>query len=630
MKILHRLKPRVKLLTDFYVFDTETGVDAHYCEYPKKLDDRGKVIIKKGVQWLLHARPESFKFGVVYGHNYNKTFYSREEMLLELKTERFKKKKVFAHNLGNFDGSVMFDNIASFDPHAIFNGSRFISCTNGVCIFADSINIFVGQSIEKIGKQLGIKKPALGNKFIAYTLDGTDYFLPYFSPDGITSDELNRCHQDCVILWEALVRSFEFSGDIKITRASLAMTLFRRRYQKHHIEHNENTAYFWDSYYGGRTEAFKIGNTNATVYDVKSMYAWAMKETLFPNPKHLKVETNVNTELFTQRFLPNYEGCVYAEVFHSHIWCGLLPVKANGKLLFPVGNLSGCWNFNELRFALETGYVRIKNIQKVVYAERMASPFTEYIDDLFILKTEAEIKGDEFMRDEYKRDLTNLYGKFAQRIDEETIYLHNIEKQYDEILYYQKIGLFKKLVLFNSQRLDAFLIIGNTKNVSINHAIPSFASYITSGARVKMAKKLLACEGNKPVYCDTDSLAVENNFGIESESFLGGWELEKGKIIYQVNGLKNYKFRKWIEAHMEGDKWIEAYWKDSQRLKGVPDNAKQSQPNHYFYYNLSKTKESLRRNFDAGVMMKRTKIISGKYDKREVLENGDTKPLVFI
>lgn len=611
MKKLLRLKPRVKLLTDFYVFDVETGYDSYYCNIPKEINIDGKVIIRKGIQWYLHGRPETFKFGVIYGLNYTKVFYSLDEMKLELLTPRFKNKKVFAHN-ATYDLTTVYGNIFTLDPNAIFNGSRFIMCSNSVCTFADSMNIFVGQSVKKIGEQLGKEKLGLGDETL-------------FSENGIDSAAVNRCIRDCEIVYDALIRSFEFAGDIKVTQASLSMTYFRRHHQQFNIEHNENTSYFWDSYYGGRCEAFKIGKTNAVVYDVKSMYPDRMRNEIFPNPKHLKTVLHVKPKTFIDRYLPHYEGCVYAKVYHRPLWFGLLPIKRDGKLLFPTGNIQGCWNFNEIRFAVESGYVEIKDISKIVYSDRMVSPFIGYIDQLFLLKNKAEIEGNDFWRDLYKRYQNSLYGKFAQRIDEESIYIENIEKQFDLIYEYQKKGLFRKLSLFNAERLDAFLIIGSSKNISISYSIPSFASYITSGARVKIAKKLLECEKNKVVYCDTDSVFVENDFGMIDENFLGGWSKEgkinkrskiwQPKLITEIRGLKNYKF---IDPET-GEPW--------QRLKGVPNKAIKLNENSYKYFNLIKTKESLRRNLDAGVLTERKKTITGKYDKRIVLFDGETLPI---
>jgi hypothetical protein len=607
---LRRLKPRVRLLTDFYVADTETGMEVKYCDIATREE-------RTGIQWLLRARPENFVFGVIYGRNYNKVCHTREEFIQTLKEKRFKGRLVFFHN-AFYDLTCTYDNIFTLDPTAIFNGSRFIQCTNGVCKFGDSMNIFVGQSVKKIGEQLGIKKPDLGDDSLF------SYNMTFATVGG---DEINRCSEDCRIVYEALHNSFEFAGDIKITQASLSMTYFRRHHQQFDIDHNENTRFFWSSYYGGRTEAFKIGNTHSVVYDRNSCYPAEMKNLQFPNPKYLKTQDYVSVAYFTEKLLPYYEGCIFATVHHAYNWCGLLPYKRDGKLCFPVGNFEGCWNFNEIRFALQTGLVTIRAIKKVVYAERMSSPFSGYIDKLFDLKNQADASGNEFWRDLYKRYQNSLYGKFAQRIDEESIYIEDITKQAWIIQDYMKKGLYKKLVLFNADRLDCFLIIGKSKKYNLSYSIPSFASYITSGARVSMNMMLLKSEKNRPTYCDTDSVAVENDFGMISETQLGGWKKEGAindhtkiwtpKIIYRIDGLKNYKF---IDPKTS---------KYEEKLKGVPKKAVKINENTYKYFDLSKTKEGLRRNIDAGILQKRTKEISGKYTKRIVLADGSTQPMTI-
>lgn len=607
MSVLNRLVPRVKLLTDFFVFDVETGVEADYCTYEPcpvfrkfcKQDTKQHT----GIQWILNGRPESFKFGVLYGLNYTKVFYSIDEFKQEITHKRFKNKIIFAHN-AFYDLTTIYGNIYTLDPNAIFNGSRFIMADNGYNKFADSFNIFVGQSVKKIGAQLGLNKQQLGDNL--------------WSPLGITNLEINYCIRDCQIVWDALVMSFEFAGDIKVTQASLSMTYFRRNHQPYNIEHNENTAYFWDSYYGGRCEAFFIGKVHGTSYDVNSMYPRWMRDTIFPNPKYLKTYTNVRTKDLINIFLPNYEGCIYAEIEHVKNWCGLLPIKKDGKLLFPIGLFSGCWNFNEFRTAYNTGKIIIKNITKVVCSEKMLSPFAGYVDTLFSLKLKAELDGNDFWRDLYKRYANSLYGKFAQRIDEESIYIENIERDFEIILDAQNKGIFKNLSMFNAERLDAFLITSASKSFSISYSIPSFASYITSAARSQLLEKMLSCRQNKVLYCDTDSIFIQNDFGLESSKALGEWKKET-KIITEIRGLKNYKFTDIDKKDGE--------LKNYHRLKGVPLKALKTTDNSYKYFNLVKTKESLRRNLDAGVLTTRRKIISGKYTKRIVLSDGETEPI---
>ena len=77
------------------------------------------------------------------------------------------------------------------------------------------------------------------------------------------------------------------------------------------------------------------------------------------------------------------------------------------------------------------------------------------------------------------------------------------------------------------------------------------------------------------------------------------------KLEIQKN-LKNYEYIEHNEI--------------KRALKGVPKNALEVRPNVWHYENLTKTKEALRRNIEAGIKIKRTKVISEIYDKRIVLK----------
>lgn len=594
MQILHRLTPRKKLLSDFYVFDTETGTR----------NKAGKV------RWELQATPDRFIFGVIYGLNFTKVIHSVEEFITEFRDSRYRKKKVFAHNAGAYDLLVLYggscEAIFKLDPNAIFIGSKFICCTNGNCTFADSLNIFQ-TSLRKLGKMLGKKKGHL-QKESMFVEGHPDY-----------QKTINYCIQDCVILWEALFETFEFAGDIKITQASLAMTYFRRFHQNMSIEHNDNTRFFWESYFGGRTEVFKLGKTHSNVIDRNSMYPAEMQKNKFPNPKFLKVADMVSVKGFLTNILYQYEGVAQCTVEHAKTTFGYLPFKNDEeKLLFPVGTFTGFWNFPELRYAIKQGAVKIIKIQKIVYAPSMDSPFTSFVDTLY----EARFKTDlDFEIYRIKIFMNSLYGKFAQRITEESIYISDIEKQFHVIRDYQQKNLFVELVMFNQERKDAFLIIKSAKSFNVPFAIPSFASYITSYARVSLLKKLYEMEKNVPVYCDTDSIFYEiESPGMVNEKFLGGWKKEE-KIVTEIRGLKNYKYLKTLKhTKIVTEKHL---------IKGVPTSARKISDTEFEYFNLTKSKESLRRNITPGMLTKRTKKVRGVYDKRIVHADGTTEPFTL-
>jgi hypothetical protein len=597
--ILYCLKPPTKLCTDFYVFDTETG--------KRKKDGY--------IYWQLNAQPKSFIFGVIYGLNYTKVIYSLKEFHETLLEPRFKGRKVFAHN-AQYDLNVLYGNIYDLDAEAIFNG-KFICASNGNCTFADSMNVFIGASVKDLGAMQGMPKEQLGD---------SDY-----RSKGITKDDINYCIRDCQIVWDALVQAFEFAGDIRITQAGLSMTYFRRYHQPYHIEYNKSVFHFWDSYFGGRCEVFKLGKTHSKVIDVNSMYPYAMKHCVFPNPKFLKVELNFPLKKL-KKYLEWYEGCAYCTIIHKESDIGYLPYKQDNKLKFPVGEFKGCWNFNELKFAIDSGIVKVLHIEKIVYAEKMQSPFVTYVDTLQEKKLKAELSGDDLGRSIAKYYSNSLYGKFGQRITEESIYLHDITKQWNIILEYQKKGMFVKLQMFNKNRNDAFLITKTSKKMDLSYCIPSFASYVTSYSRVMLLKKLIELKNNGVVYCDTDSVFFEIDNGIVSETNLGGWKIEN-KIVTEIKDLKNYKY-------------INTKNKEIWRVKGVPVNngktvkifndddtektvkvVEQISDTEFVYYNLVKSKEALKRNIEAGQLTKRTKKIKSNFDKRIILAGGKTKPI---
>ncbi len=565
MKNLHKLKTKEKFFErEFFVFDTETT--------PFKLGEKC-----------------TFIFGVVYGYDYQKVIYSREEFIQEFKNKRYLKKKVFAHN-AEFDLNVLYDNIFQLDGEAIFNGSRFICCSNQVCTFADSMNIFP-TSVKKIGNMIGMSKKELSKEF--------------WEKSDITANDITYCIRDCEIIYHALLEIFNKVNNVKITLAGLSLDLFRRFYQKFNIEYNDKLCNkFFNSYYGGRCEAFYIGKTNATVYDINSMYPYAMVNCKFPNPKFLKHKENVNVQLFIEKYLSNYEGIIFCRVKHMESYFGYLPVRHNDKLLFPSGNLRGYWNFNEIRYALRKSIIEISEITEIIYGEPIESPFIEYVNECYRLR----FLGNDFNAYLYKNFANTLYGKFAQKVNSEQIYIADMTADYEIIETHKKSGKLKSIKTFNEFRNDCFLEIVADRIKYMINTIPLFSSYITSFARVLLLQKMIKYKDFNPLYCDTDSVFFGIDPKIENSKLLGEFKKEE-KVITKINGLKNYDY-------ICEDKVI-------SKIKGIPKKAIFIDE-HYEYETLVKTKEGLRRNIESGTTVLRKKKLIGRYEKRNVLPSGET------
>ncbi len=585
MNILHRLKPRVAHLNDFYVWDTETG---RRVEEPEP-----------GIKWELNARPEAFRVGVIYGWNYTKVIHSLKELHETFLEPRFNGKKVYAHN-AFYDLTTGYGNIFTLDPKALFIGARLIAATNGNCIFCDSFNI-VSASVADLGKMIGKAKPDLG---------GDEMFTPDSDPDGMAK-VINRCTIDCQIVWDVLFDIFEFAGNIKLTQASLSMHYFLANHLPFSIEHSPYTKHFWDSYFGGRTEALKIGKTHSQVIDANSEYPYMMSITRYPNPKFLKSLVKPNKSS-VHRILKDLsqEGCIYATVKHEKNWIGYLPIKKDGKLIFPVGTFTGCWNFNEFRNAINSGVVSIVATQKIVYGLSMESPFIDYVKTLYDMRVKSK---DPLEVYRIKIFMNSLYGKFGQRIKNETEYIADMHAQLHVIQKYQQNKRLVKISVFNPLRNDCFLELKRPSDYIPAFAIPSFASYTTSAGRVYLLNKMIEMKPNRPVYCDTDSIFFEIGTA-KSEYQLGGWKVED-KIVTEIRGLKNYSY---IDSKSG---------KVVKRIKGVPKKAIETAPNVFEFNNLIRTKEALRRGLEPGVLTTRKKVISGKYEKRVIFSNGETEPI---
>jgi hypothetical protein len=568
MKTLSKLKTKEKFFDgDFFVFDVETTPfqEGKTCE---------------------------FIFGVVFGYGYTRVIHTVKEFKEEFEKPMYTKKKVFAHN-AEFDLTVLFDNIYYFDKEAIFNG-KFICCSNGNCMFADSLNIFP-TSVETIGKMLGKPKGKLSKLF--------------WEASEVTQKDIDYCIRDCEIVFDALLQIFDMVGNVKITLASLSLDLFRRKYLKFHIDYNDLLINnFFGSYYGGRCEAFFIGKVNSCVYDINSMYPNAMLNCVFPNPKYLKRRTNVPRGTFL-KLIYEFEGCATVSLTHKQTTFGYLPYRHDGKLLFPVGNFTGTFNFNELRFALENKAIEINEVFEIIFSTRMESPFKEFVTEIYNERCSTD---NEFRKYLLKIILNSLYGKFAQKIDSEFIYIHDMKKEYETIEYYKSKGQLKKVSLFNEFRSDCFLELSSSSSKYLYNTIPLFSSYITSYSRIQLLENLIKYENNKPVYCDTDSIFFEIDPQIKNSNNLGEWKKEN-KTVFEIIGLKNYSY--FCEGEIKN------------KIKGIPKSAIKDENNVYSYFNLLKTKESLRRNIKAGTYVKREKENKGTYDKRIVHEDGETEPI---
>jgi len=567
-----------KLKFKFLVFDTETT--------------------------CLEPLPKNFVFGCLYGYNTKKTFYNVEDFKKEFAKKQYKDKYLFAHN-AEFDLLTIFGNVfTKIDNAAIFNG-KFICAKYKEVTLADSMNIYP-TSVAKLGELVNLPK-----------LENTKVRSGRLTSKNITADDEKYCMRDCEIVYKALLEIFEMTGEVRVTLPSLAMYDFRRYYIDEDVMFDELVDEFYESYYGGRTEAFYIGKCDAKVYDINSMYPKAMASVTLPDVKHLHKTTCADVS-FLMHCIFKYEGMCKVTVVHKPTYFGYLPYKAkiNGtvKLLFPVGEFTTTVNFNELRFAVEQRVVTIKKVHSVVWANPMNNLFLDYINDNFEKRQAAETQLEKTI---YKLKMNSLYGRFGMRMKMITTYYEMVP--YNLITKLKEDGKYCDVKLFNSSRADCFLITENTKDVNSYYSIPAISSYITSEARIFLLKNLIANEKNNVVYCDTDSIFITGDFIGNISDKLGDFKKEEKKIT-EICGLKNYKY---IDEHGEIHIVIKGVSRGSIKKETSRSTEEIYESERYY-----KTIAALRQNHEAGTRYTMVKHITGNYDKRVVLNDGKTEPLI--
>lgn len=594
MKILNKLDKVTdlqKLRKKFFVFDCET--------------------------FSRDARPEGFAFCCMWGLNYKKVFHTIDDFKQELFSGEFRNCYIFCH-WAEFDLNVIFGNIKKeLDNAAVFNGSRFIIAQRDKVLFADSTNIYPHTSVQKLGDIIGIKKKDMNTKF------GSNKRFKY------TQTEIDYCYTDCEIVWLALDKLFSFVQSVRPTLASLSMIFYRRFYMPYHFAYNEMSMRFFESYYGGRVEAFKLGKTFSSKYDINSMYPYTMTYAKFPNPKFVKLSDSCTARGLLSD-LKYFEGQATIKVRHKEVNFGFLPVKKDGKLIFPVGEFSGTWCFPEIRFALKQGVIEILEVKEVLISYPMETPFKKFAMELY----EQRLKAEGIEKNNLKLILNSLYGKWGQREKFKEIYFQSVPFDFIELLDELKEELKIKgdiyeIKMFNKERTDCYIHIFIPVKINKDftkitldekgfetkiHSIPVFCSYITSLARVYLLENILKYQNHSVTYTDTDCICLEKEVNIIDSLELGSFKKEKDYLL-EIFGNKNY-----LE---------EVNGVQNRKIKGVPKKRIKLDENTWQFDTLVKTKRSIRQEKNAGVWELTVKTISNEYTKRTRKENGETTPLLL-
>jgi len=506
----------------FIVVDTETkpitdsnGVAHHYLWF-------GWAVYRRRLPSGNWTSEEWFRFTT------RRAFWNWVYSKLRSKTRLY----LFAHN-GAFDlpvlgaFSLLTDDGWKLESAVVDSPPMILSWRRETCTikFVDTLNIWM-VPLSKIGESVGIPKlPMPGKRASAKKWD-------------------RYCQRDVQVLMIALLKWWSFIrdndlGPFAMTLASQAFTTYRYRFMPQRIFIDANSkalSVSRDSYFGGRTECWRLGQYNGPLYyvDCNSMYPSVMKACKFPyelvgvysKPTHSEIRRWVNKYSCYAIVKINTDSPIY-------------PVIRDNKLVFPIGTFDAVLPHPELVCALQRDHIH--SIQTVaVYKDDYL--FADFVEFFYNKRLMYRSKGDHLNDWLTKILMNSLYGKFGQRgrqyeiigeCDADAVRVWTeLDGETDAVYRMREFGgVTQQWVEDDESR----------------HSFPAIAASVCGYGRQTLWNAVERAGMNEVYYMDTDSLVVsETGYKRLKELInpteLGAWKLESILNRVELYGPKDYVF----------------------------------------------------------------------------------------
>lgn len=256
-----------------------------------------------------------------------------------------------------------------------------------------------------------------------------------------------------------------------------------------------------------------------SVYDVNSMYPWAMTKCSLPYGEPIYYEGKYKND----KLYPLYIQCFKAKFKLKE---GMMPtIQTKHSFVFSEREYIIEAKEPEILYLTSVDYelfIDCYEISEIEYLggykfRGMIGMFDEYIDYWYGVKTEASINNNYALRTIAKLMLNSLYGKFGS---------NPLKKS--------------KYPIFDSENDVVKYLIGAEEKTSTSY-VP-VASFITAYSRDKIIRAAISC-GDRFVYADTDSLHILGNEvpNIEIDSVkLGAFKLESNFDCAKFHRSKCY------------------------------------------------------------------------------------------
>jgi len=407
------------------------------------------------------------------------------------------------------------------------------------------------------------------------------------------------------LYWWAWLKQHDLGGSAA-TIASQAFKTYRYRFLKHDVLIDDNVTALElarDSYHGGRTEVFRLGEIKGPLYllDVRSEYPTVMMRENYPT---------ILRGVYGGFSIDGLSGlleryCVVADV-DIETDEAAYPYKASSPLLFPTGSFRTVLTSGELAYALRNNHIQ-QIYQAAVYDR--APLFTEYIEVLSTLRQDALDEGDSFGAWNLKYLMNSLYGKFGQRGRKSRIVDHIEDlfvRTWDEIdgetgRHYRMRQL--------AGVIEQHWIEGESA-----YSHPAIAAHVTGHGRLYLWDLIKTAGSEAVLYCDTDSVLVTQR----------GYE--RLKHLTEVEGLGSLHLDNTVERaiiHTLKDYQLD----DVKRIKGVRRQAKWIDANTVVQEKWLGVRSLLMRgDIDTPIVRMEAKHLRRDYLKGVVLGRGRVRP----
>lgn len=421
-----------------------------------------------------------------------------DKAMRHILSSKYRGHYIYAHNGGRFDHLFLL-------PWLMHNGERlgFSFMVIPVCSSIQLLDVRDSQGhIWRFLDSFRLIPTSLDKAAKSFNLDGkVQHDLGLHENDPSWTIYLK---QDCVSLYQILEKFHDYvenvlCGEVGITAPSTAVKLFRRKYLKKEVGRAVDTHTFVrEGYFGGRVEVFQKEGEGLRYYDINSSYPAAMLEDM-PVGEALRF-TEEPSPGVTESML----GFVRAKVIvPDDIPVPPLPIRgafeeaphANGKLIFPVGNLTGVWEWSELKNAIDAG-VELVEWGESVWYERQPL-FREYVLDMYRYRDKSLPGYDQGLADVVKIMLNSTYGKFGMKTLRKQIHRWDDPKLPDNAV---PAGPDPDCPVWYSER-----------EVDADYIMPQISARVTALARVRLWRYLMEAikKGGRIYYSDTDSLLTD-------------------------------------------------------------------------------------------------------------------------